>query len=78
VPPRIRAVDLRRDLAAAGFVDVEVREMPEWRAAERAMHEEAIAVADPDPAVKSLQDEGRRSLETFDTLRRVFATATAP
>jgi len=26
----------------------------------------------------SLQREGQRSLDTFDSLRRVFATATAP
>jgi SAM-dependent methyltransferase len=37
VPPRIHAVNLRRDLPKAGFVDVEVHEKPEWRQAERAM-----------------------------------------
>jgi SAM-dependent methyltransferase len=78
VPPRIRAVNLRRDLPRAGFVDVEVAEKPEWRAAERRLWEEAAAAVDSDPAVRSLQAEGRRSLETFDSLRRVFATATAP
>ncbi|MDQ1659184.1 MAG: hypothetical protein QOD41_4267 [Cryptosporangiaceae bacterium] len=78
VPDRIRAVDLRRDLTEAGFTEVEVREMPEWREAERALWEAAV-VADPaDPAVRSLQNEGRRSLATFGSLRRVFATATAP
>jgi ubiquinone/menaquinone biosynthesis C-methylase UbiE len=78
VPARIRAVDLRRDLTEAGFTEVEVREMPEWREAERALWEAAV-VADPaDPAVRSLQNEGRRSLATFGSLRRVFATATAP
>ncbi|MEV0134521.1 hypothetical protein AB0H83_39435 [Dactylosporangium sp. NPDC050688] len=30
------------------------------------------------PAMRSLREEGRRSLETFASLRRVFATATAP
>ena len=78
VPPRIHAVDLRRDLPKAGFVDVEVQEKPEWRQAERAMWEEAVAAVDSDAAVRSLQAEGRRSLDTFDSLRRVFATATAP
>jgi SAM-dependent methyltransferase len=78
VPPRIHAVNLRRDLPKAGFVDVEVHEKPEWRQAERAMWEEAVAAVDSDAAVRSLQAEGRRSLETFDSLRRVFATATAP
>jgi SAM-dependent methyltransferase len=78
VPPRIRAVNLRRDLPGAGFVDVEVHEKPEWRDAERTMWKEAMAAADADAAVRSLQAEGRRSLDTFDSLRRVFATATAP
>jgi SAM-dependent methyltransferase len=78
VPPRIHAVDLRRDLTKAGFVDVEVHEKPAWRQAERAMWEEAVAAVGSDAAVRSLQAEGRRSLATFDSLRRMFATATAP
>jgi SAM-dependent methyltransferase len=78
VPSRIRAVNLRRDLPRAGFVDVAVREKPEWRRAERALWEEAVAAEDSDEAVRSLQAEGRRSLDAFDSLRRVFATATAP
>jgi hypothetical protein len=36
------------------------------------------APADSDPAMHSLQAEGRWSLDNFDALRRVFATATAP
>lgn len=79
VSARIRGVNLRRDLPAAGFVDVEVRERPDWRAIERAMWEAALAEpACSDPAIRSLQDEGRSSLEKFDSLRRMFATATAP
>jgi SAM-dependent methyltransferase len=78
VSARIHAVNLRRDLPEAGFVDVEVREKPDWRQAERALWEEAVAVVDADAAVRSLQAEGRRSLDAFDSLRRVFATATAP
>jgi SAM-dependent methyltransferase len=78
VPPRIHGVNLRRDLSEAGFVDVEVLEKPEWRQAERAIWEEAVAAVASDAAVRSLQAEGRRSLDTFDSLRRVFATATAP
>lgn len=78
VSPRIHAVNLRRDLPQAGFVDVEVHEKPEWRRAERALWEEAVAAVDSDAAVRSLQAEGRRSLDAFDSLRRVFATATAP
>lgn len=43
------------------------------------MWQEAAAL-DPgdDPALRSLHDEGVRSLETFDLLRRVLATASAP
>jgi SAM-dependent methyltransferase len=78
VPARIHAVDLQRDLSQAGFLDVRVHEKPEWREAERAIWEEAVAAVDDDPAVRSLQAEGRRSLDTFDSLRRVFGTATAP
>ena len=78
VAPRIQAVNLRRDLPKAGFVDVAVHDKPEWRQAERAMWEEAVAAVDSDAAVRSLQAEGRRSLDSFDSLCRVFATATAP
>jgi ubiquinone/menaquinone biosynthesis C-methylase UbiE len=78
VPPRIHAVHLRRDLTAAGFVDVQVRERTDWRQAERALWEAVVAEADPDAAMRSLQEEGRRSLDTFGSLRRMFATATAP
>lgn len=79
VPARLRAVDLRRDLPAAGFVDVEVQDRPDWRKAERALWEEAIATPDTgDPALQSLRAEARRSLDTWDSLRRVFAIGTAP
>jgi SAM-dependent methyltransferase len=76
---RLRRVSLGAGLAGAGFADVEVRERAGWRAAERAMWEEA-AELDPgeDPALRSFHDEGVRSLSTFPLLRRVLATATAP
>lgn len=79
VPDRLRNVDLGVGLAAAGFDDVEVRERPAWRDSERAMWEEAAAL-DPgsDPALRSLHDEGVRTLGIFDLIRRVMATATAP
>ncbi|WP_162834084.1 class I SAM-dependent methyltransferase [Amycolatopsis circi] len=78
VPARIRAVDTEAGLAAAGFADVVVRERPQWRAAERAMWEEAAAL-DPgvDPALRSLHEEGLHVLSVFDLMRRVLATATA-
>lgn len=78
VPARIHAVNLRRDLPEAGFLDVQVHEKPVWRQAERAMWEEAVAADGSDAAVRSMQDEGRRVLDTFDSMRRIFATATAP
>jgi SAM-dependent methyltransferase len=77
-PPRIQAVDLRRDLPAAGFADVSVRDMPQWREAERRMWQEVLAApAGADAAMSALQAEGRRSLDTFGSLRRVFATGVA-
>jgi hypothetical protein len=79
VPARIRAVDLGQGLRTAGFEQVEVRERPQWRAAERAMWDEAAAL-DPgdDPALQSFHAEGVRSLEFFALIRRVVATAVAP
>jgi SAM-dependent methyltransferase len=79
VHERVRKVNLGADLAAAGFDEVEVHDRPGWRDSERAMWEEAAAL-DPrdDPALQSLHDEGTRSLPTFDLIRRVIATATAP
>jgi SAM-dependent methyltransferase len=79
LPARLRGVDLAAGLAEAGFVDVQAREHPTWRSAERAMWQEAAAL-DPagNAALRSFRDEGVRSLETFDLLRRVSASATAP
>jgi SAM-dependent methyltransferase len=44
LPEQLRRVDLRAGLAAAGFVSVEVGERPGWRAAERAMWEQAATL----------------------------------
>jgi hypothetical protein len=79
LPERLRRVDLRAGLTAAGFVNVEVAERPGWRAAERAMWEQAAAL-DPgdDPALRAFHDEGVRALHVFDLVRRVIAAATAP
>ena len=75
---RLRAVDLRAGLAAAGFRDVQVAERPGWQACEAAMWQEAAAL-DPgdDPALRSFHEEGVRSLKTLGLYRRVIATATA-
>ena len=79
LPDRLRRVDLEAGLTTAGFGNVEVRDRPGWRATERAMWEEATAL-DPadDPALRAFHEEGVRSLEIFDLVRRVIATATAP
>jgi SAM-dependent methyltransferase len=78
VPDRLRRVSLHAGLAAAGFSEIQVRERPGWRAAERSMWEEAAAL-DPggDPSLQSFHDEGVRSLATFTLLRRVMSTAIA-
>lgn len=79
LPERLRQVAVGAGLTAAGFDDVTVLERPVWRAAERAMWEEAAAL-DPgeDAALRSLHEEGLFSLRIFDRVRRVLATATAP
>jgi SAM-dependent methyltransferase len=79
LPERTRRMNLARDLAEAGFEQIEVAEKPDWYAAERSLWEAAVqADANGDPALVSLQREGTRALATFDVKRRVFATATAP
>jgi SAM-dependent methyltransferase len=79
VAAQLRHLDLEADLRAAGFGDVVVEDRPTWRAAERRLWEEAVATTEhQDPALTSLQEEGRRSLQHFDALRRVVAFATAP
>lgn len=77
---RLRHLDLARDLEDAGFHDVIVATRPTWRSAERGVWEEAVATDDDqdDNALRSLREEGHRSLETFDALQRVVAFATAP
>ena len=76
---RLRWVDLAAGLAAAGFCDVVATPRPDWRDQERSFWQEAASL-DPgdDPPLRSLRDEGVRSLATFDLLTRVMACATAP
>ncbi|MEV7045672.1 class I SAM-dependent methyltransferase [Amycolatopsis sp. NPDC051061] len=77
--PRLRQLDLGRQLPRAGFVDVEVVDKPGWRLAEQALWQEALTIeAGNDAAMRSMQDEAQRMLATFDGLRRVLATARAP
>jgi SAM-dependent methyltransferase len=77
--PRMRQLDLLRQLPRAGFVDVEITHKPAWRMAEQALWQEALAIdVGDDLAVRSMQDEAQRVLATFDGLRRVLATAFTP
>lgn len=80
VAERLRKVDLGGGLEGAGFVDIQVRERPKWRVAERAMWAEAAALDVPgdDPALLSFHEEGINSLAKFDHARRVMATARRP
>jgi SAM-dependent methyltransferase len=79
VPARIRQVHLARDLAEAGFEQVEVLGKPAWLEVERSMWKAALAAgAGDDPAMESLQREATRVLGQPDGLRRVLAAATAP
>ena len=75
--PRLRAIDLHAGLVRAGFTQTQVTNRPDWRAREHLMWKEAVALEPGDnPALRSFHDEGARSLETWDLLRRVLATAT--
>jgi SAM-dependent methyltransferase len=77
--PRVRRVDLGAGLRQAGFTGIEVRDRPSWLAREHVLWEEAAAL-DPgdDPALRSLHQEGVRSLQWAALLRRVLAVATSP
>ncbi|MET8853623.1 class I SAM-dependent methyltransferase [Amycolatopsis sp. NPDC004625] len=77
--PRLRQMDLGRQLPRAGFVDVEVTDRPAWRLAEHALWREVFTLeGGDDPALRSMQEEAERMLAIFDVLRRVLATASAP
>ena len=76
LPERLRHVDVGAGLTHAGFRDVNVQERADWRIAERDTWQEAVAL-DPgdDAALQSFHAEAKRSLATFDSLRRVMAVA---
>jgi SAM-dependent methyltransferase len=79
LPERTRQMNLARDLAEAGFEQIEVTGKPYWYAAERTLWQAAVqAGANGDPALVSLQEEATQALATFDLKRRVLATATSP
>lgn len=78
VPARLR-YDIEAALRAAGFHDVDVRHMPEWREAEL-RHWTLAVELDPsgDPALESLQQEGTEALQWLGRTRRVLGVGTAP
>ena len=75
VPERIRQLDLARDLAAAGFDDVEVLTRPAWSAAEHRLWAAALDL-DPgeDEALDELREEAAGLLPLADSMQRVLAT----
>jgi len=79
LPYRLRTVNLRAGLSAAGFADVDVLDRPDWLAVERPMWAEAVTL-DPgdDAALQAFRNEGLKVLEVGSLTRRVMATATAP
>jgi SAM-dependent methyltransferase len=78
VPVRMR-YDIAAALTAAGFADVQVADMPTWRAAELAHWRAAIAVDTAgDAGAESLRAEGERVLPVIERTSRVFATARKP
>lgn len=76
---RIRRNDMEGALRSAGFADIEVRERPEWHEAARRLWQRSLELdAAGDPAIESTQNEGRRSLENHDKMRRLLVTAVRP
>lgn len=76
VPDRIRRLDLRHDLVAAGFEEVDVQARPSWSAAElRLWSAAAASEVDDDPALAELRAEAQELLPLASSLRRVLAVA---
>jgi hypothetical protein len=70
-------VNLQASLHQAGVTGIEVLGRPSWLAREQGMWEEAVTlVPGDDPALRSFQAEGERSLQWAALLRRVLAVAT--
>jgi ubiquinone/menaquinone biosynthesis C-methylase UbiE len=78
VPARLRH-DIAAAVAAAGFIEVDRRDMAAWQEAERSMWAAAVAAEpDGDPAMESMRSEGERVLETIDLMRRLCVSARVP
>jgi SAM-dependent methyltransferase len=75
VPEMVRRVDLAGGLRTAGFTEVQSYDRVDWLADEREAWAAVVGIPESaDPAVRALQSEGRRALETGGVLRRVLAT----
>jgi len=78
LPDRLRAVDLRTGLTAAGFTDITVEDRPDWQAVEHGLWLEAAGLdAGEDLALRALHEEALRALDFERLSRRVMASATA-
>lgn len=77
VPERVRRMNISRDLAEAGFTQIEVLDRPDWAEAELRYWTAATAL-DPhgDPALAALKEEGDALLPLAPDLRRVLVVAT--
>ena len=78
-PSGCGGVDLKKGLASVGFVDIHVREQPEWHEAEHSLWVEAAAL-DPgeDPALAAATRGSRAVIGSFDRGTPVMATAVSP
>ena len=78
LPGRQRRVDLGRDWPLPGSATSRwVTALAGGPVSASCGRKPALDPGD-DPALRSFHDEGVRSLETFDLVRRVIATASAP
>lgn len=79
VSERLRRANPAGSLSAAGFREVTIGERKDWHSAARGLWEHALTLdAAGDPAMESTQAEARRSIDRYDHVRRVMATAVAP
>jgi SAM-dependent methyltransferase len=78
LPARLARMDLQRDLADAGFVEVELSSRPDWHETEVSFwRQAAVLTPGDDPAVADLVDEATEFLPLADALRRVLVVARA-
>jgi SAM-dependent methyltransferase len=79
LPERIARLNVQRDLAAAGFIGVEVEVRPQWSRIEHDFWAAASRVdAGDDPAMITLRDEAREFLPLACALQRLLVFARAP